>query len=53
MKSGEYPPLCVKVWGPYACFTRPEVKVERVTYPVMTPFCRAWRAGSHLLETRV
>ncbi len=30
-------PLEVKVWGPYACFTRPEMKVERVTYPVMTP----------------
>ena len=31
------PPLAVKVWGPFACFTRPEMKVERVTYPVMTP----------------
>ena len=30
-------PLTVKVWGPYGCFTRPEMKVERVTYPVMTP----------------
>ncbi|MBW1950862.1 MAG: type I-C CRISPR-associated protein Cas5 [Deltaproteobacteria bacterium] len=27
----------VKVGGEYACFTRPEFKVERVTYPVMTP----------------
>ncbi len=25
------------VWGEYACFTRPEMKVERVTYDVMTP----------------
>lgn len=32
-----YPPLAVKVWGPWACFTRPEAKVERVTYPVPTP----------------
>ncbi len=32
-----YPPLAVRVWGEYACFTRPEMKVERVTYPVMTP----------------
>src|SRR4029079_5981767 len=32
-----YPPLAVKVWGELACFTRPESKVERVTYPVMTP----------------
>ncbi len=31
------PPLEVKVWGEFACFTRPEMKVERVTYPVMTP----------------
>jgi CRISPR-associated protein Cas5d len=26
-----------KVWGELACFTRPEAKVERVSYPVMTP----------------
>jgi CRISPR-associated protein Cas5d len=32
-----YPPLEVKVWGDFACFTRPEMKVERVSYPVMTP----------------
>ena len=25
------------VWGPDACFTRPEMKVERVSYDVMTP----------------
>ena len=31
------PPLQVKVWGDFACFTRPEMKVERVSYPVMTP----------------
>lgn len=31
------PPLAVKVWGDFACFTRPEMKVERVSYPVMTP----------------
>ena len=29
--------LVVKVWGEYACFTRPEMKAERVSYPVMTP----------------
>ncbi|MDZ7704715.1 MAG: type I-C CRISPR-associated protein Cas5c [Trueperaceae bacterium] len=29
--------LEVKVWGDYACFTRPEHKVERVSYDVMTP----------------
>ena len=32
----EYPPLEVKVWGDYACFTRPEMKVERVSYAVPT-----------------
>ncbi|MCU7878687.1 MAG: type I-C CRISPR-associated protein Cas5c [Candidatus Thiodiazotropha sp. (ex Lucinoma borealis)] len=25
------------IWGDYACFTRPEMKVERVSYDVMTP----------------
>lgn len=25
------------VWGERACFTRPEMKVERVSYDVMTP----------------
>lgn len=27
----------LKVWGDYGCFTRPEMKVERVSYDVMTP----------------
>lgn len=30
-------PVELKVWGNWACFTRPELKVERVSYPVMTP----------------
>jgi len=30
-------PFRLKVWGPNACFTRPEMKVERVSYDVMTP----------------
>lgn len=29
--------IYVKVWGEYACFTRPELKVERLSYPIMTP----------------
>ena len=29
--------VTVRVWGDFACFTRPEMKVERVSYPVMTP----------------
>jgi len=35
--NGKQPSLEVKVWSDLACFTRPEMKVERVTYPVMTP----------------
>ena len=31
------PVLRLRVRGPLACFTRPELKVERVSYPVMTP----------------
>ena len=30
-------PIQVEVWGDYACFTRPEMKTERVIYDVMTP----------------
>ena len=29
--------ISVRVWGRDACFTRPEMKVERVSYDVMTP----------------
>lgn len=29
--------FCLEVNGPYACFTRPEMKVERVSYDVITP----------------
>jgi len=36
----------LKVWGEYACFTRPEMKVERVSYDVMTP-----SAARAILET--
>src|ERR671934_2706429 len=32
-----HPPLEVRVWGDLACFTRPEMKVERVSYPLPTP----------------
>ena len=37
MQPAQRTPLEVKVWGDFACFTRPEMKVERVSYPVMTP----------------
>jgi len=36
----------LKVWGDYACFTRPEMKVERVSYDIMTP-----SAARGMLET--
>ncbi|PIW51515.1 MAG: type I-C CRISPR-associated protein Cas5 [Zetaproteobacteria bacterium CG12_big_fil_rev_8_21_14_0_65_54_13] len=29
--------FCLEVWGDFACFTRPEMKVERVSYDVITP----------------
>ncbi|CAI8753015.1 MULTISPECIES: type I-C CRISPR-associated protein Cas5c [Methylococcus] len=28
---------CLEVWGDFACFTRPELKVERYSYPIITP----------------
>ncbi|WP_289051642.1 type I-C CRISPR-associated protein Cas5c [uncultured Psychrobacter sp.] len=34
--------FCIEVWGDFALFTRPEMKVERVSYPTITPSaCRA------------
>lgn len=30
-------PISLKVWGDYACFTTPEARVERLSYPVITP----------------
>lgn len=29
--------MLIEVWGDYACFSRPEMKSERVSYDVMTP----------------
>lgn len=29
--------ITIECWGDYACFSRPELKVERVSYDVMTP----------------
>ncbi len=29
--------ISLEVWGDYACFSRPEMKVERVSYDIMTP----------------
>ena len=30
-------PMCLELSGEFACFTRPEMKVERVSYDVITP----------------
>ena len=30
-------PVTLEVWGDYACFSRPEMKVERVSYDMITP----------------
>ncbi|MFO7899927.1 MAG: type I-C CRISPR-associated protein Cas5c, partial [Planctomycetota bacterium] len=37
MASNRSPTLSLRARGPLACFTRPELKVERMSYPVMTP----------------
>ncbi|WP_337871644.1 type I-C CRISPR-associated protein Cas5c [Ignavibacterium sp.] len=37
MNALNHKPFCLEVWGDYACFTRPEMKVERVSYDVPTP----------------
>jgi CRISPR-associated protein Cas5d len=37
MTTQNHRPFCLEVWGDYACFTRPEMKVERVSYDVPTP----------------
>jgi len=37
MGAARSPTLSLRARGPLACFTRPELKVERVSYPVMTP----------------
>ncbi|MGN0628067.1 MAG: type I-C CRISPR-associated protein Cas5c [Oscillospiraceae bacterium] len=29
--------VAIEVWGDYACFSRPEMKVERVSYDIITP----------------
>lgn len=34
MANGTY---TLEVWGDLACFTRPEMKVERFSYPIITP----------------
>src|SRR6266498_3677957 len=31
------PIVAVQVWGEFALFSRPELSVERISYPMMTP----------------
>jgi CRISPR-associated protein Cas5d len=50
----------LKVWGDYACFTRPEMKVERVSYDVITPSAARgileaiyWKPAIHWVIDRI
>ena len=50
----------VRVSGEFACFTRPEAKVERFSYPVMTPSAArnildsiCWRPQMRWIVTRI
>ena len=52
--------FCLEVWGPMACFTLPELKVERVSYDVITPSAaRAifeaifWKPAIHWQMTKI
>jgi CRISPR-associated protein Cas5d len=37
MRQEQGKTFTLEVWGDYGCFTRPELKVERFSYPVITP----------------
>lgn len=45
--------MFIEVWGDYACFSRPEMKTERVSYDVITPSARAgwWRPSTGTLDS--
>ena len=52
--------FCLEVWGQMACFTRPELKVERVSDDVITPSAaRAifeaifWKPAIHWQVTKI
>lgn len=54
------PSVQVRVSGEFACFTRPETKVERFSYPVMTPSAArnvldsiCWRPQMRWIVTRI
>lgn len=51
---------CLEVWGEMACFTRPELKVERVSYDVITPSAARsifeaifWKPAIHWQITKI
>lgn len=51
---------CLEVWGDWACFTRPELKVERVSYDVITPSAARsifeaifWKPAIHWQVTKI
>ena len=44
--------MLIEVWGDYACFTRPEMKTERVSYDMITPSAARGPCGGHLLAPR-
>ena len=53
-------PIAVEFWGDYACFSRPEMKVERVSYDVPTPSAARgmlesifWHPGLRWCVTRI
>ena len=50
----------LKVWGEFACFTRPEMKVERVSYDALTPSAARgileaiyWKPAIHWVVDRI
>jgi CRISPR-associated protein Cas5d len=52
--------IILKVWGDNACFTRPEMKVERVSYDVITPSAARgiieaihWKPAIHWVIDRI
>lgn len=54
------PAVRVRLSGDYACFTRPEAKVERFSYPVITPSAArnaldaiCWRPQMRWIVTRI
>jgi CRISPR-associated protein Cas5d len=51
---------CIEVSGDFACFTRPEMKVERVSYDIMTPSAAravfesiVWKPAIHWRVTKI